>query len=1214
MLLVHQTGSLKLGEVVRYTLTYTPSEDRILPTPSILHLKIKNSSPIPLRAAYLHGPYTLYVSAYPSTFHPNHKLESPRRVGIPQFEPNLKAGGSWTARLKVPDSIREGTDRSDEETSVEEQAESVTWIIEVSSQTIFSTSAAVNFELLVGRDAKSVDLGFAGYAAGGSAGAGRVEDHQQGRRSNEGHHPAQPKGVFSKAVKLVVDDTASLWNKPALPKWDTMDKVKEKTQEYPDPGDQDVTGGAGERSSGKDTEAKPNHKNSKQKKIHLVVLTHGLHSNIGADMLYLKESIDAAAKQAREDARKRRALHRERERQRRVSASFKVGPKDIPGLEEAQPEDDLYKDEDASGDESEDEEVIVRGFTGNAGRTERGIQHLGKRLAKYILSITYPDQPFLPVKKSVGTKISKSFSGQPAGDRKSGTPAHTHSSIHHKSSEGKKKLPYKITSISFIAHSLGGLTQTYAIAYIHKHSPHFFKEIKPVNFIAMATPFLGLSNENPIYVKFALDFGLVGRTGQDLGLTWRTPTLARSGWGALVGGLGSGTVKGHQQADPGSKPLLRILPNGPAHHALKLFRNRTVYSNVVNDGIVPLRTSCLLFLDWRGLGRVDKARRENGLVGTALEWGWAELTGTNASSANPDNSWVDEDGSISTNEENNDDTNTPTAVGEGDTVPQPSDNATQVDTSYQAGKSPKIRQSAEDQEEAASDNQENNPPEQSPSALNSFLSLFRSRPVEPRPSRRSMRMYKRSQTRDFGNDDTSTDGANDDSSIHGGQSAADRRPSAIRGSSIVNNPEDLLTPPKTSFFESAGDVLNPPLPGTDFLIDPSRRPRTIFHDRVYHPQDIPPAPIKRRTGLGRSYSQDSTKRTNTDFESRNRNAPPGAMKVEEKIARAYHRDLSWRKVLVRLEPDAHNNMVVRRMFSNAYGWPVIKHLVDTHFADTYVAITADDEEPGQERAKPMDKAVSKTGEEVNERPAENDPPHGRSISEVRESRDHVHDLKSPTESSYASSAVARSFRSRGSTRENSSVWSDSVFETATDDEDEEDENGANQAQAGNMWNFWSSTTSPAPAPASASASASASSPRRPRHSSASSYHPHNLASLSISDRTGDEDPAHPRGTSQAEIADFLTASPSREGTSLPKEGTSSNDGTDAPSQQSNQETPQPLLSPSSPPANVGLHAPVLGGEDKASEEDGGVAERVARTVGSVSGGPYHSPSVSGPSE
>ena len=72
------------------------------------------------------------------------------------------------------------------------------------------------------------------------------------------------------------------------------------------------------------------------------------------------------------------------------------------------------------------------------------------------------------------------------------------------------------------------------------------------------------------------------------------------------------------------------------------------------------------------------------------------------------------------------------------------------------------------------------------------------------------------------------------------------------------------------------------------------------------------------------------------------------IRVEEKIARAYHEGMSWRKVLVRLEPDAHNNMVVRRMFSNAYGWPVVKHLVETHFADSGPAAIPDDEEGSED--------------------------------------------------------------------------------------------------------------------------------------------------------------------------------------------------------------------------------------------------------------------------
>jgi hypothetical protein len=79
MLLVHQAGTVKIGEVVRYTLTYTPSNDRILPTPSHLHVKVKNTSAIPLRAAWIHGPYALHVSAYPSNFNPNSKVEEPKK-------------------------------------------------------------------------------------------------------------------------------------------------------------------------------------------------------------------------------------------------------------------------------------------------------------------------------------------------------------------------------------------------------------------------------------------------------------------------------------------------------------------------------------------------------------------------------------------------------------------------------------------------------------------------------------------------------------------------------------------------------------------------------------------------------------------------------------------------------------------------------------------------------------------------------------------------------------------------------------------------------------------------------------------------------------------------------------------------------------------------------------------------------------------------------
>jgi hypothetical protein len=211
MLLVHQAGQVKVGEVVRYTLTYTPANDRILPTPPNLFVKIKNTSAIPLRAAWVHGPYALHVSAYPESFNPYNKTEDPEHDGSPQFEPMLKAGGSWQAKLLVPEHIREtGADLGKRRQSTQspgggddgDDKGSVTWIIEIASQILFSNSASVNFEVLVGRDERSLDLGFAAVAGHGHGGPGQTPyyatEKERARARHRGH--AQSAGVYSKAV------------------------------------------------------------------------------------------------------------------------------------------------------------------------------------------------------------------------------------------------------------------------------------------------------------------------------------------------------------------------------------------------------------------------------------------------------------------------------------------------------------------------------------------------------------------------------------------------------------------------------------------------------------------------------------------------------------------------------------------------------------------------------------------------------------------------------------------------------------------------------------------------------------------------------------------------------------------------------------------------------------------------------------------------------
>ncbi|KAI0176102.1 DUF676-domain-containing protein [Hypoxylon sp. FL1284] len=1035
MLLLHQVGSVKIGEVVRYTVTYTPSHDRILPSPDVLYLRIRNTCPIPLRAAFVHGPYTLNVSAYPAHYDPNTKFENPRRYGVPEFEPMLKAGGTWSCQLIVPDDIREsagtGAARGNFGYGATDGGAptSASWVVEVASQVIFSTSAAVGYEILLARDEKSLNLG-AVPVIGGQAQVpqpGKVTDFQQSLGAKDGHHPAQPRGVFSRAVSLKVEDTASLWNTPPLPGWDEWDHGRAKST-------------AMDKAVG--TVAKPlpdaeevSAKRRAPRKVHLVIITHGLHSNLGSDMLYVKESIDAAARQAKIDARARKA--RERAEKNKGQSHSQSGEN-----QSAQDNDD--------DDEYDDEEVIVRGFSGNATRTERGIKFLGKRLARWVLSMTYPDQPFLPSMKRAATEsITSAFKSDDGNGEASGKPAHKHSTIHRGHDHGDDR-EFQITSISFVGHSLGGLVQVYAIAYIQKHSPRFFNLIRPINFITLASPLLGLSNENPLYVKFALDFGLVGRTGQDLGLTWRAPTIARSGWGAIVGTLGeSAHKKVIGEAQPESKPLLRILPTGPAHTALKKFRNRTVYSNVVNDGIVPLRTSCLLFLDWQGLGRVEKARREAGLVETVVGFGWAELTGANVSARRGPWSPTTEEAPSATpsgaeSENSHDDLHE---------VPQPSSNATVEDDR----RSLNIATPQSETRGPGQNSQTNND-----YPFSSFFNFFKSND-SPKPaarktppqSPRENRIYQRSQT-------LKVDAATD--------SASSSKSKVSSGHELSEDPtNELSAPPRTTFFESAGDVLNPTLPTVEYLLDPSARPRTIFHDRVYHPSDIPPPPLKKRTTRSLTFRHKSSSSSMSSKENGKAKSPnPGVahedstlsthdyddplhtdpdrdiddvidssnMKVEEKIARAYHRNLSWRKVLVKLEPDAHNNIIVRRQFANAFGWPVVKHLVDAHFSDSAAARMEDEDESSAEGAKSMRQPPDETGAEsyTQEDAQPGAAGHKHSVSEALEATDTVPDLPSPArERQSARHSSGDSPPRSSSDRIDPVTWSDRDFADSEND-------------------------------------------------------------------------------------------------------------------------------------------------------------------------------------
>ncbi|KAI5960034.1 hypothetical protein KGF57_001978 [Candida theae] len=523
------------------------------------------------------------------------------------------------------------------------------WIVDVVSQIIFNTKIVIDFEIMVGTSKQVL--------------------HEASVNTVKGITPYSDKvGTFHPLLNVTEWDTRDLWNLPVL-----------------QPG----------------------------KPKHLVIVTHGLHSNTSADMLYLKEQIDRMAE----------------------------------------------KTQDTSG-----EQTVVKGFFDNAGKTERGIKYLGSRVAEYIIELV--------------TENEMLNNGQ-------------------------------VTKISFIGHSLGGCVQTFTIAYLRSNFPWFFETIKPINFIAIASPLLGVANENPLYVKIALSAGVVGKTGQELGLKY---------------------------LEKNSKPLLLLLPSGLAHKTLKQFKRRTVYANALNDGIVPLRTSSLLYLDYKGLVPLINSN---------------EVSLTDSNEARNSRSSI-----------------------------------------VAAGKTPKGKASGK----APKSVSDSNPF----SPMQTLMSYFM-----PQKQKGHGEQYRNFQT-------TSVDGNVDDD--EGGDEKREAR--GI---------------PNSTFLDSAAALFLPPLPSMKYITDPTSRENVIIHDKVYYEKDLPKlmkngqqlstnGVSSGNTGSGPSMTKRFLNKLDYNYE-----------ELEEEIAREYHKNMSWRKVVVKLKPDAHNNIIVRRRFANAYGWPVIKHIVENHF-------------------------------------------------------------------------------------------------------------------------------------------------------------------------------------------------------------------------------------------------------------------------------------------
>jgi hypothetical protein len=129
-------------------------------------------------------------------------------------------------------------------------------------------------------------------------------------------------------------------------------------------------------------------------------------------------------------------------------------------------------------------------------------------------------------------------------------------------------------------------------------------------------------------------------------------------------------------------------------------------------------------------------------------------------------------------------------------------------------------------------------------------------------------------------------------------------------------------------------------------------------------------------------------------------------------------------------------MIVRRMFANAYGWPVVKHLCDTHFADTYSAQTRDEDETAIDRAQGIEVPVKEDGEHVKGQES-SQPPIPRTQSELREAPDELAPLKTLNKS-------PKRVNTMDSTRSIGPGDWDAYLEGTSDEDDENDDRGAIQ--------------------------------------------------------------------------------------------------------------------------------------------------------------------------
>lgn len=141
--------------------------------------------------------------------------------------------------------------------------------------------------------------------------------------------------------------------------------------------------------------------------------------------------------------------------------------------------------------------------------------------------------------------------------------------------EELEKQGAKLSKISIVGYSLGGLIARYAIGLLYKNG--LFDKLQPTNFTTFATPHLGVRSPTT---------GYGGQVWNTLG----AKTLSTSGAQMFLA---------DNFRDTG-KPLLSVLAesNSIFINGLRQFKNKSIYANTTNDRSVPYFTS--------GISRVDQ--------------------------------------------------------------------------------------------------------------------------------------------------------------------------------------------------------------------------------------------------------------------------------------------------------------------------------------------------------------------------------------------------------------------------------------------------------------------------------------------------------------------------------------------------------------------------------------------------------------------------------